>query len=423
MRTRSHRVVPALAGFIAAGALLFGCSAPAPATPTAAPAKPTSAPASAQASPAAVAPSPSIAVPSPGVPAAKPASGEPIKIGWIGALSGTNAVLGKWDTYGIELAFDEVNARGGINGRPLQLIKYDDEADPTKAVNAATRLISEDKVPAAFATTNSGPTLAVVPVFQRAKVPHLTGSLSAEITQKGSAYVFRDTAAGPTYEQRLVDYLVQKKGYKTFAIITDSTAYGKGQADYQEQEIKKLGQTVTTRETYNPEDKDFTGQLQNILRTNPEVLLFGGSEVASGLIAKQARQLGFTGVLAGGAAIGTPKYIEVAGADVANGTYFSSPFIDASRSEKAKAFAQRYQEKYGEEAESHGAKAYDGAMLLAYAMSRASSLEGEEIAKQLHAIKGFEGVQGVFNFDENGEGINTVDIGIVKDGKLTYAER
>lgn len=345
-------------------------------------------------------------------------SKEPIKIGWVGALSGTNAILGKWDTHGIELAFDELNAKGGINGRPLKLIKYDDEGDPTKAVNVAQKLTTEDKVVAAFATPMSTPTLAVVPVFQKAKIPHITGALSADITKKGSAFVFRNTAAGPAYEVPLIEYLV-KKGFKKYAIITDTGAYGKGEADYQQAALKSRGIESLTRENYNPEDKDFSGQLNNIIKLNPEVLLFGGSEVASGLIAKQARQLGFKGQLAGGAAIGTSKYIEVAGAEVANGTIYSNPYITNDLNDKTRDFAKRYKDKWGYEPESHGAKAYDGALMLIIALQKAgANLTGEEVAKQLHAIKDFDGLQGKFSYDDKGEGIAKAQVGVVKDGQL-----
>src|SRR5690242_1484781 len=120
------------------------------------------------------------------------ASGGNIPIGWVGALSGTNAVLGKWDTNGIQLAFDDKNAKGGVCGQQLQLNKLDDQADPTNAVNASQKLISQNKIVAGFATTNSTSAIAVIPIYQRAKIPQLTGGLSVDITAKGSAYVFRD---------------------------------------------------------------------------------------------------------------------------------------------------------------------------------------------------------------------------------------
>jgi branched-chain amino acid transport system substrate-binding protein len=354
-------------------------------------------------------------------PAAGSATGgDPIPVGWVGALSGTNAVLGKWDTYGIKLAFDEKNAAGGVCGRQLSLLEQDDGADPTKAVNASQKLISESSIVAGFATTNSTSAIAVIPIYERAKVPHFTGGLSIDITAKNSAYVFRTTAAGPAYENTLVDYLVKVKGFKSFAIIADTAAYGKGEGDYQTAAIERNGATLTTRESYNPDDKDFTGQINNIIKGNPDVLLFGGSEVASGLIAKQARQLGFKGQLAGGAAIGTPKYIETAGSDIAEGTIFTSAYITNDKNDKTKAFAAAYKAKWNEDAESHGAKAYDGAQLMIAAMEKScANLTGEEIAKQIHAIQGMEGLQGSLTVQQNGETMDQTDVGIIKGSQLT----
>jgi branched-chain amino acid transport system substrate-binding protein len=354
-------------------------------------------------------------------PAAGSATGgDPIPVGWVGALSGTNAVLGKWDTYGIKLAFDEKNAAGGVCGRQLSLHEHDDGADPTKAVNASQKLISESSIVAGFATTNSTSAIAVIPIYERAKVPHFTGGLSIDITAKNSAYVFRTTAAGPAYENTLVDYLVKVKGFKSFAIIADTAAYGKGEGDYQTAAIERNGATLTTRESYNPDDKDFTGQINNIIKGNPDVLLFGGSEVASGLIAKQARQLGFKGQLAGGAAIGTPKYIETAGSDIAEGTIFTSAYITNDKNDKTKAFAAAYKAKWNEDAESHGAKAYDGAQLMIAAMEKScANLTGEEIAKQIHAIQGMEGLQGSLTVQQNGETMDQTDVGIIKGSQLT----
>jgi branched-chain amino acid transport system substrate-binding protein len=103
--------------------------------------------------------------------------------------------------------------------RQLSLIEQDDGADPTKAVNASQKLISENSIVAGFATTNSTSAIAVIPIYERAKVPHFTGGLSTDITAKNSAYVFRTTAAGPAYENTLVDYLAKVKGFKSFAII------------------------------------------------------------------------------------------------------------------------------------------------------------------------------------------------------------
>ncbi|CAG0958563.1 Leu/Ile/Val-binding protein [Anaerolineae bacterium] len=384
-------------------------------TPTAAP-QPTTAPAQPAATNA------------PAQPAAtKPAAatGEPIKIAIIGAFSGTNAVLGDWMKKGVTLAVEERNAAGGIHGRPISIIIYDDEADPTKSVNLAQKVATDDKVVAAWATTNSTSALADIPIFKQYKIVQLTNGTNVDITNKGSEYVFRSCPAGVAYEVPLVEFLVKTKGFKKLAIITDTSAYGKGEADYQEAALKTLGLQALTRETYGIDDKDFTGQLTKILATNPEVILFGGSEIASGLIAKQARQLGFKGQLAGGPAIGTPKFIETAGNDIAEGVFFTGAYPTNDLNDMTRAFAKRYAARWnGEEAEIHGANTYDGTQMLMMAMDKAyPNLTGEAIAAAFHTIKDYKGLQGTFNVAPNGETLTSTLLGVIKGGKLTLYQQ
>ncbi len=387
--------------------MLAACASPTPA-PTAAP-QPTTAPAQ----PAATTQAPAATKPA-------AATGEPIKIAIIGAMSGTNAVLGDWMKKGVTLAVEEKNAAGGIHGRPIQIVIYDDEADTAKSVGLAQKVATDDKVVAAWATTNSNSALADIPIFQQYKIVQLTNGTNVDITNKGSPYVFRACPAGPAYENPLVDFLVQTKGFKKFALITDTSAYGKGEADYQTAELQKLGLQPLTRQSYGIDDKDFTGQLTAILQTNPEVILFGGSEVASGLIAKQARQLGFKGQMAGGSAIATPKFNETAGADVSEGVYATAPYLTNDLNDMTKAFAARYKARWGEDPEVHGANTYDGTEMLIMAMDKAYPNEtGEAIAAAFHTISNYQGLQGTFNVQPNGETIDKTQLGLWHAGVLS----
>lgn len=348
-----------------------------------------------------------------------PATNEPIKVAIIGAFSGTNAVLGDWMKKGVTLAVEQKNAAGGIKGRQIQIITYDDEADPTKSVNLAQKVATEDKVMAAWATTNSTSALADIPIFAQYKIPQFTNGTNVDITNKGSAYIFRATPAGPSFEDTLVDFLVKSKNFKKFAIIADTSAFGKGEGDYQEAALKRNGLTATTREAFGIDDKDFSGQLTKILTGQPDVLLFASSEVASGLIAKQARQLGFKGQFAGGAAIGTPKFIETAGADVVEGTIFTTPYLPNDADPISKAFTTAYKARWNEDPEFHGANTYDATQLLLMAMDKANPLTSENVAAEMHKISGYKGLQGTFNVAQNGETITGTLLGTVKGGKLT----
>ena len=343
---------------------------------------------------------------------------EPIKIAIIGAMTGTNAILGDWMKKGVTLAIEQQNAKGGIQGRQIQLIIYDDQANPTTSVGLAQKVATEDKVMAAWATTNSNSTMADIPIFQSYKIPQLTFGTFVNITQQGSAYIFRQCPAGPAYEDPLIDYLV-KQGKTKFAIIGDNSAYGKGETSYQTAALKRNNLTPLDTEAYGIDDKDFTGQLTKILQTQPEVLLLAASEVAGGLVAKQARQLGFTGIIAGGSAMATPKFTETAG-DAAEGVYFTSPYPGNDANERTRAFAAAYKARWGEDAEEHGANSYDGASMLLLAMSKANPLTPENVAAEMHKISGYQGLQGVFTYDATGEGIRLTNVGIIKNGKHVF---
>jgi len=344
---------------------------------------------------------------------------KPLKIAIIGAMTGTNASLGEWMKKGVTLAIEEKNAAGGIQGCKLELIIYDDEADPTKSVNIAKKVVSEDNVIAAWATTNSTCVLADLPIFQQAKIPQFTFGTNVQITQKGSDFIFRSCPPGPPFENTLVDYLVQK-GYTKYAIIGDNGAYGKGEAQYQIDALKRHNLEPLAYEQHGADDKDFSGQLTKIIAAKPEVLLLASSEVAAGLVAKQARQLGFEGILAGGQPMATPKFIETAGCDAANGVIFTAGYPGNDANEQTKKFAAAYKARWGEIAETHGANVYDLMQVFFIAAEKANPLTPENVAIEMHKVSGYQGLQGVMNITKEGESLAKTLLGEIKNCTQTY---
>ncbi len=347
-----------------------------------------------------------------------PACAQPVKIAVIGAMSGTNAVLGDWMTKGVTLAVEQKNAAGGVQGCQVQLVFYDDEADSTKSMALAQKVATSGDIMAVWATTNSGTALADLPIFEQYKIPQLTNGTNVTITQQGSAYIFRVNPAGPAYEDPPIDYLV-KDGKTKFAIIGDDTAYGKGEATYQTAALARSLLTPLATEEFGADQTDFTAQLTRIFKTQPEVLLLASSEVAGGLVAKQARELGFTGIIAGGSAMSTPKFLETAG-QAAEGVYFTSPYPGNDANQQTRAFAAAYKARWGDDPEVHGANTYDGTNMLLIAMENAYPLTPENVATEMHKICGYQTLQGKFCYDANGEGIKVTNLGIIKNGQFTY---
>jgi branched-chain amino acid transport system substrate-binding protein len=390
------------------GLMLSACApqaAPteAPAAPTAAPAEPTAAPAAATEAPA------------------QPACDQPLKIAIIGAMSGTTASLGDYMTKGVTLAVEQKNAAGGIQGCQIELVTYDDEADPTKSTGLAQKVATEDNVIAAWATTNSSTALSDLPIFEQYKIPQLTNGTNVDITNQGSAYVFRATPAGPAFENSLINYLV-KEGFTKFSIIGDNTAYGKGEADYQIAALKANSLEPLDVEEHGADDKDFTGQLTKIMASQPEVILLADSEVAGGLVAKQARQLGFEGTIAGGVAMGSAKFLETAG-DAAEGVYFTAAYPGNDANDQTKAFADAFQARWGIEPEFHNANTYDLTQVLFIAMENANPLTPENVAAEMHKVCDYQSLQGTMCVTESGETLTASLIGVIKNGQLTYVEQ
>lgn len=345
---------------------------------------------------------------------------QPINIAIIGALTGTSASLGEWMVRGVTLAVEEKNAAGGIKGCQINLKTFDDIGDPTTSVSVAQKVIAEENVMAAWATTNSSCALADLPLFQEAKIPQFTFGTNVALTAQGSPYIFRSCPAGPAFETPLVEYLTGQ-GYTKFAIIGDNTAYGKGEAEYQTAALKVKNLEPLAYEQHGADDKDFTGQLTKIINTNPEVLLISSSEVAAGLIAKQARQLGFTGIMAGGQPIGTPKFLETATAEFVEGIYFTSGYPGNEYNDQTKAFAKAYEERWGVPPETHGANVYDLMQVVFIAMEKADPLTPDNVAKEMHKVCNLQGLQGNICVQENGETLTKTMMGRwLADGKYEY---
>ncbi len=353
---------------------------------------------------------------------AQPVCEQALKIAIIGSMSGTTASLGAYMTNGVTLAVEQKNAEGGVQGCQIELIIYDDEADPTKSTGLAQKVATEDNVIAAWATTNSSTALSDLPIFEQYKIPQMTNGTNVDITKQGSAFIFRATPAGPAFENTLIDYLVNQASYTKFAIIGDNTAYGKGESAYQVAALTANNLEPLAVEEHGADDKDFTGQLTKIMASQPEVLLLADSEVAGGLVAKQARQLGFEGVIAGGVAMGSAKFLETAG-DAAEGVYFTASYPGNDANDQTKAFAAAFKERWGIDPEFHNANTYDLTQVLFIALENADPLTPENVAAEMHKVCGYQGLQGEMCVQENGETLTKGIVGVIKDGQLTYLSK
>jgi branched-chain amino acid transport system substrate-binding protein len=356
-----------------------------------------------------------------GSASAAPPSGEAIKVAQIAAHSGQLAQLGDWDKEALDLAFKEKNDAGGACGRPLELAVFDDQGDPTVGVNV-TRQALDTCIVAAFATTESAVTLAAVPLFADAKVPHFTAGQSDAITKENSAYVFRDGPPAAAFNKTLADYALKTKGWTKIAMVTNTGGYGDSERKAFTAQLTAANLQPVLDATVAPEAQEFTAQINDIKRLQPEAVYTGMEEVQNGLFAKQLREFGITVPMIGGPPGGTPQFVEVAGA-AADGSIFASPYITNDANDQTRAFAAAFKAMHNKDPEFHGAKGYDGAQLLFKAIeATCSNITGETIAAELHKISGHQGLQGTFTVQENGETLDKTQVGILEDGVAKLAE-
>src|SRR5690349_16761691 len=240
-------------------------------------------------------------------------SSGPIKVALVDAQSGQLSSLGAWELKGARLAIDEWNAAGGINGRQVELGVFDDQGDPTTGTNLARKIDSEGYL-AMIGTAESAVTIAMAPILKQAEIPNITSGQSPGLVAAGSEFLFLNGPTSTTYDETLAKHIVDKQGVKSIAMITNNGSYGKGEHDAFTAALQKRSVTPVADQVVTTDQKDFSAALTSIRQKNPKLIFLGAEEVESGLIVKQARDLGITAPFAGGAPQGTPVFLNTAGA-------------------------------------------------------------------------------------------------------------
>ena len=346
------------------------------------------------------------------------ATGEPIVIGAFGPLSGGAAMVGDTMMKGIELAVKEYNDEGGINGRPIELIKEDDEQNPAKAVSAVNKLVHSDNVLAVIGTVNSSATLASMEVTQEAKIPQITPiSSNTSITHLGNPYIFRLQISDENQAGEITRYAINELGFKRIGVMYQNDDFGTGGKDVVVQVLKDAGIEPIAVESFVPDAKDMTSQLLKIQEGDPEAIIMWTMYQQGALIARQVKQLGMDIQLMGGGGLTNQKIIELAG-DAVYGLLNTQPFFpdESKASDKAAEFIANYKEAYGILPDSNAAMAYDSMLTLGEALKNCGdNVTSEEITNQLKQIEGLAGVTGTINIDENGDTPRSVLIVKIND--------
>ena len=340
---------------------------------------------------------------------------EEIKIGNVGPLTGDYASYGVSVRQGIEIAIEEVNAAGGINGAQIVLIAEDTKGDTTEAANATSKLVERDNVSVIVGAVLSGETFAGAPIANDAGVTMISpASTATGIPQEGE-YIFRNTLADEVQAAQLAEYANQELDITQFAIMYANNDYGVALKDAFEVTANNLGDVVAV-ESYMDGDTDYSALLTKIAQENPEALFIGGYYTEAAMIAQQAKQQGLDVQILGADGFYAPELISLGGDDV-EGAIFTAAFYDGDTSDAVVSFVSKYNEKFNANPDMFAAQAYDAARIVLEAIKTAGA-DRAGIRDALAAIQNFPGITGVTSFDDDGDVIKEVLILTVEDGRF-----
>lgn len=338
--------------------------------------------------------------PSSGTPQQNQTAANTILVGHYASMTGSEATFGVSTDNGIKLAISERNAAGGIGGKQIKLITYDDQGKTQEASVAVTRLIQQDKVHAVIGEVASSRSLAGGPVCQRLGVPMVSpSSTNPDVTAIGdmiSRVCFIDPFQGYVGAKFAYDNLKLAKGAVLF---NRAQAYSSGLSNNFKESFRQLGGTVVSEQAYGDGDNDFSAQLTAIREAKPDFIYVPGYYTEVVNIARQARQLGVNVPLIGGDGWDSAE-LKNAG-DALNGCYFSNHYSQQDTRPEVQEFVKKYEAEYGAKPDGLAALGYDAARLLFDAMERAPSTGGKDIAAAIAATTDFPGVTGTITIDSN----------------------
>ncbi len=326
-----------------------------------------------------------------------------IKIGALFSVTGPPSFLGEPERNTAKMEVDEINAKGGINGKKIELIVYDTTGDATKAVQAANRLIKEDKVVAIIGPSTTGESMAVLPVAEKEQIPLISCAAGSKITDPVKKWVFKTAQNDGLAVAKIYEYLNKKKISK-IAIITVSDGFGSSGREQLKVNAAKFGIQIVEDSTFGPKDTDMTAQLTKIRGSQAQAIICWGTNPGPAMIAKNVKQLGIKLPLFMSHGVSSKKFIELAG-DAADGIILPSGRVIVSdvlpSSDKQKksliAFVKDYQKHYKTEGDHFGGHAWDAVMLLKNAIEKGGETPSQ-IRDQLEKTQNIAGIGGIFNF-------------------------
>jgi branched-chain amino acid transport system substrate-binding protein len=346
-------------------------------------------------------------------------STEPLKIGTVAPLTGSDAESGRYEIQGAKLATEEVNKTGGVLGRPIELVIEDDQTTNPGVVLAFSKLAGDKDIPAFIGPIFSTQIHAIAPDIQRLGKPVMIGGTDPQLTHMGNPWLFR-FRPNDIYSARVIaDYGVNTLGKKKWAIVHSTDAFGTSGMKNLVEDLKGMDVEPALVQGYTNNSQDFTPVVLAVKQSGADVMatyMTVPTDVA--IFARQLRQLGVNVAWFGSPSTVATDVLKLAGAALFD-SYAASPF-NADSSPAAKEFATKYEATYKSAPDYNGAWTYDAVHVLALAIDNAKSLEPQKIREAILSVKGYPGVEGTYNFDQNGDGLRGYNIVKNDNGKIVF---
>ena len=357
------------------------------------------------------------------------ANSKEIIIGGNFELTGGIANYGKQTMNGVQLAFKEANASGGVLGKQIKMVVADNKSEPSEATNATTKLITQDKVSLIMGPVTSSNVLATLQVGQDNKVPIVTPtatSIKATVGDDGKVrpYAFRSCFIDPFQGTIMANFATKSLKVKTAVIYIDSSSdYSKGLAEAFEKQFTQNGGIILGKEAFLQKDQDFKSTLTKIKVMNADTVFIPAYYEEVGKIIKQARELGINTPFIGTDGWDDPKVVEFAGAAALNNTFFSNHYSVQDTDPRIQKFVAAYKAEYGQEPNALSALGYDGALMVIDAIKRANSTDPAKIREALEQTKDLQVVTGIITLDASHNPIKSAVVIEMKDGKQMFKEK
>jgi branched-chain amino acid transport system substrate-binding protein len=347
---------------------------------------------------------------------------EPIKIGQFASLTGKEASLGQSSNKGTLMAIDDLNAAGGVLGRPLLLVTEDTQSKPGETATVVKKLISRDKVIALLGEVASSRSLEAAPIAQAAKVPMISpASTNPKVTETG-AYIFRtcfiDPFQGPVMARFAREHL---KAKRVALVVSNSSAYSIGLAKFFRESFVANGGTIVLEQKYSEGDKDFKAQLTAIKAAGVDAVFNPGYYNEGALIVRQARDLGLTLPIFGADSWEAEALIQLGGKAM-EGAYLCSHYSPEDPSPRVQNFVAAYKKRFGSTPDSNASLGYDSVLVLVDAIRRAGTTERNALREAIATTRDFMAVTGKITIDSERNASKNAVIVQVRNGKFEFVQ-